>query len=144
VRDNATFSWFFDCDKDQDGQITMKEYVDGLYSGTWTDAVVNEFNFLDRNGDGVITVDEALTSIREEDEKKAKEAREQQAAAGPQGRPQQGQQPTAGRRSSQSREPGARPSGANPNQFRQSPSGRGQRDQQNLGVPGGRNREGSQ
>ena len=144
VRNNTTFSWFFEYDKDQDGQLSMMEYVNGR-GGVWSEDIVREFKFLDRNGDGFATIDEALTSIREEDEKKAKEAREQQAAAGPQGgRSQPGQQSSAGGRRPQTGGQGGRPQGANPNQVRQPPSGRGQGNQPNLGVPSGRGRAGSQ
>jgi len=144
VRNNATFSWFFEYDKDQDTQLTMMEYVNGR-GGVWTEEILQEFRFLDRNGDGVVTIEEALTSIKEDDEKRSKEAAEQQAATRPPGgRPQPGQQATPGRRPSQAGGQGARTPGANPNQVRQPPSRRGQGDQPNLGVPSGRSRGGSQ
>ena len=88
LRANQTFSWFFEFDTDQDGQLTMLEFVNGS-GGTWTADIAGEFLFLDRNGDGFVTVEEALMSIQEDDEKRAREAREQEAIAGP---PVRGQQ----------------------------------------------------
>ncbi len=59
--------WFFERDKDQDGQLTMQEYATGQ---TWTEALVGEFEFLDRNNDGVATSKEIFASLQEFDEKK--------------------------------------------------------------------------
>jgi len=91
VRENKNFSWFFEYDTDRDMQLTMQEYINGR-GGVCTDGIVNEFRFLDRNGDGVATMDEALTSIKEKDAEIALQAKDQQAAAGVQTR-----QPTTGR-----------------------------------------------
>jgi len=85
LRSNRTFSWFFDFDTDQDGQLSMLEFVNGS-GGTWTADIASEFQFLDRNGDGFATMDEVLTSIREDDERRAKEASELAAVEGPPGR----------------------------------------------------------
>jgi Ca2+-binding EF-hand superfamily protein len=59
--------WFFDRDKDQDGQLTMQEYANGQL---WNNSIVEEFEFLDRNKDGVATVAEIFLSLKEFDEKK--------------------------------------------------------------------------
>jgi len=69
----GTFSWFFEYDTDQDGQLTMLEYVNGR-GGGWTEQIANEFKSLDRNGDGFVTMEEALTTIKEWDERRAQEA----------------------------------------------------------------------
>jgi hypothetical protein len=93
VRNNPAFSWFFEYDTDKDGQLTMLEYRNGR-GGTWTDELAEEFSRLDRNGDGFVTVDEALTTIVEWDREREQQEREQQVAGGPQqqGRQQPGQQ----------------------------------------------------
>lgn len=59
--------WFFERDKDQDGQLTMMEYANGL---TWTEAVADEFAFLDKNGDGIATVAEVFVVLKQVDEEK--------------------------------------------------------------------------
>ena len=105
VRNNLAFSWFFEYDTDKDGQLTMLEYINGC-GGIWTNKLVDEFQMLDRNGDGFVTVDEALATIAEWDKQREQEEKEQQAAAGSQGRPT----PPAGTPANQ----GVRP--ANPNQ----------------------------
>jgi hypothetical protein len=80
VRNNPQFRWFFDYDTDRDGQLSMTEYVNGL-GGVWTEHIAGEFQNLDRNGDGFITMDEALATIKEWDEQRAaQEAKERQAA----------------------------------------------------------------
>ena len=85
VRNNPRFSWFFSYDTDQDGQLTMSEYVKGR-GGVWTGAIAEEFKWLDRNGDGFITVDEALITIKEDEI--AQKAKEQQSTAtSPTGQP---------------------------------------------------------
>jgi len=138
VRNNTTFSWFFEYDKDQDAQLSMLEYVDG-YGGTWTEGIAGEFRSLDRNGDGLVTVDEALTTIKEWDELRAKEEKEKAAAAGPSGSPQ----PTDNRRrSAPAGTQNARTPAASPNQARQPPMGRNQGESQNTGRRGGRGRGG--
>ena len=77
VRNNPRFNWFFDYDANQDGQLTMPEYVRGQ-GGVWTAAIAKEFRLLDRNDDGFVTVDEALTTIKEWDEMAVQKAKEQQ------------------------------------------------------------------
>jgi hypothetical protein len=95
VRNNPQFSWFFNYDADQDGQLTMSEYIRGR-GGVWTAAIADEFQQLDRNGDGFVTVDEALTTVKEWEELTAQKAREQQeTAASPSGQPMTGR-PTTG------------------------------------------------
>ncbi len=59
--------WFFARDKEQDGQLTMQEYGTGQ---PWTEALVGEFEFLDRNNDGVATGAEIFAALKEFDEKK--------------------------------------------------------------------------
>ena len=80
VRNNPQFSWFFSYDADKDGQLTMSEYIKGR-GGVWTKEIADEFQKLDRNGDGLVTVDEALTTIKEWDADVAQKAKEQQEAA---------------------------------------------------------------
>gem|GEM_PF-4840555 len=84
VRNNTSFSWFFDYDTDQDGQLTMLEYVNGR-GGDWTDGIVVEFLSLDRNRDGFITMEEALATIREWDERRTVEERDREPARTVQG-----------------------------------------------------------
>jgi hypothetical protein len=81
VRANQNFSWFFEYDTDKDAQLTMLEYINGC-GGYGTEGIANEFIFLDRNGDGLVTIDEALTSIQERDKAKAAAAAAQQQQAG--------------------------------------------------------------
>jgi hypothetical protein len=83
VRNNPSFSWFFEYDTDRDGQLSMVEYRIGR-GGVMTDSIADEFRSLDRNGDGFVTVEEALATIREWDEQEALKAKEQQVVAGPQ------------------------------------------------------------
>jgi len=80
LRNNANISWFFEFDTDQDGQLSMQEYVAGR-GGVWTQQIADEFaGFgivldingnevvdvgLDRNGDGFATLDEVLLTISE-------------------------------------------------------------------------------
>jgi len=129
----GTFSWFFEYDTNQDGQLTMQEYVAGR-GGIWTQGIATEFCQLDRNGDGFITVDEALTTIKEWDEKAAQETKDQPATPPP---------PQPGRQGGQIRRlPTANPGQTGPssrgsdagNQGRQIPSRRV--SQQNV-VPSG-------
>jgi hypothetical protein len=104
VRANQNFNWFFEYDTDKDTQLTMLEYINGR-GGFGTDKIANEFIFLDRNGDGLVTLDEALASIKEDDKAKAAvaalQAKEQQGVAGgspsspqPSGRQSSGQSAT--------------------------------------------------
>jgi len=93
VRNNPRFSWFFSYDTDQDGQLTMSEYIKGR-GGVWTKEIAEEFKWLDRNGDGFVTVDEALTSIKEDEI--AQKATEQQEAATSPTRPPMMGRPTTG------------------------------------------------
>lgn len=59
--------WFFERDKNQDGQLTMMEYANGQ---TWTEAIADEFRFLDKNNDGVATIDEIFVTLKQVDEEK--------------------------------------------------------------------------
>ncbi|MCL2005520.1 MAG: hypothetical protein FWG73_05080 [Planctomycetaceae bacterium] len=81
VRTNQAFSWFFEYDADQDGQLTMVEYINGR-GGVWNNELAREFVSLDRNGDGLVTVEEAWATIREWDAERL-QAEAEQAAARP-------------------------------------------------------------
>jgi Ca2+-binding EF-hand superfamily protein len=60
--------WFFEMDKDQDGQLSMLEYANGQ---PWTELIADEFRFfLDKNNDGFATVSEIFAAIKEVDEEK--------------------------------------------------------------------------
>jgi Ca2+-binding EF-hand superfamily protein len=59
--------WFFERDKNQDGQITMMEYANGQ---PWTENIAKEFLFLDKNNDGVATVTEVFETLKQVDEEK--------------------------------------------------------------------------
>lgn len=76
-------NWFFERDKDQDGQLTMLEYANGK---PWTEAIVDEFRFLDKNNDGIATVAEVFETLKQVDEEKRlkteKEKREQERRKG--------------------------------------------------------------
>lgn len=50
--------WFFQQDKDQDGQIAMHEFA-----STWSDEVVSNYFKFDKNQDGVITPEECVAAI---------------------------------------------------------------------------------
>ncbi len=50
-------SWFIDRDADGDGQITMREFT-----AKWSPELAAEFTGYDRNGDGVITATESVSS----------------------------------------------------------------------------------
>jgi len=69
VRNNPVLDWFFAYDKDMDAQLTMQEYVNGL-GGVWTEKIANEFQFLDKNGDGLATIDEVLAFLKDYDDLK--------------------------------------------------------------------------
>jgi Ca2+-binding EF-hand superfamily protein len=63
--------WFFERDKDQNGQLTMMEYANGQ---PWTEDIAKEFLFLDKNNDGTATVAEIFeTLIQVDEEKRLKE-----------------------------------------------------------------------
>ncbi len=63
--------WFFERDKDQDGQLTMQEYANGQ---PWSKAIADEFLFLDTNNDGFATVVEVFAALKKvDDEKRLKE-----------------------------------------------------------------------
>ena len=103
LRNNQEFKWFFEADTDQDGQLTMQEFVQA-FGGVWTDTLAGEFaGFgrvldsnsveymdvgLDRNGDGFATLDEALITVKEKTERRTQETAAAQTAmpARPQGR----------------------------------------------------------
>jgi Ca2+-binding EF-hand superfamily protein len=60
--------WFFERDKNQDGQLSMTEYANGQ---SWTELVADEFRlFLDKNNDGVATASEILDALKRVDEEK--------------------------------------------------------------------------
>ncbi|MDR2754910.1 MAG: hypothetical protein LBC20_04320 [Planctomycetaceae bacterium] len=59
--------WFFERDKDLDGQLSMLEYANGQL---WTEMVADEFRFLDKNNDGVATVSEIIETLKQVDEEK--------------------------------------------------------------------------
>ncbi|MDR1270151.1 MAG: hypothetical protein LBK82_11560 [Planctomycetaceae bacterium] len=59
--------WFFERDKDQDGQLSMMEYANGQL---WTEMIADEFRFLDKNNDGVATVSEIIETLKQVDEEK--------------------------------------------------------------------------
>lgn len=59
--------WFFERDKDQDGQLTMLEYGNGK---PWSEAIADEFRFLDKNNDGVVTIAEMFETLKQVDEEK--------------------------------------------------------------------------
>ena len=90
VRNNPSFRWFFDFDTNNDGQLSMPEYVNGCNNGIWTKEIAEEFSMLDRNGDGLVTVDEALLAVKEWDEERARLMLEsgEMPAVSPAGRPQ--------------------------------------------------------
>jgi hypothetical protein len=52
-------SWFNDRDRDDDGQVSMHEW-----SRSWNSSTVRDFTSKDADGDGIITVAEALESGR--------------------------------------------------------------------------------
>ncbi|GHT44142.1 hypothetical protein FACS189454_00790 [Planctomycetales bacterium] len=72
----GTPDWFFEADSDQDGQLTMQEYANGsAWKGRpMSNELVTEFQSIDRNGDGFATAVEIFTTLKETDEKKAREA----------------------------------------------------------------------
>ncbi|MCR9293746.1 MAG: proprotein convertase P-domain-containing protein [bacterium] len=49
--------WFFELDKDRDGQVAMPEFAT-----EWTATKLAEFNALDRNSDGLLTESEVLSA----------------------------------------------------------------------------------
>ncbi|MDR1963987.1 MAG: hypothetical protein LBQ50_09435, partial [Planctomycetaceae bacterium] len=59
--------WFFERDKDQDGQLSMLEYAQGQ---PWTELIADEFRFLDKNNDGIATVSEIFETLKQVDEEK--------------------------------------------------------------------------
>ncbi|MDR2705622.1 MAG: hypothetical protein LBC02_07575, partial [Planctomycetaceae bacterium] len=63
----GSLDWFFERDKDQDGQISMLEYANGQ---SWTELIADEFRFLDKNNDGVATVSEIIATLKQVDEEK--------------------------------------------------------------------------
>ncbi|MDR1486204.1 MAG: hypothetical protein LBT09_15475 [Planctomycetaceae bacterium] len=59
--------WFFERDIDQDAQLTMLEYANGV---ALNDAIAAEFLFLDKNNDGIATVAEIFQTLKQVDEAK--------------------------------------------------------------------------
>lgn len=61
--------WFTDKDSDKDGQVRMSEFA-----SEWTTELVEEFYGYDRNFDGVVTVDEAVTAAENGPAKRSESA----------------------------------------------------------------------
>jgi Ca2+-binding EF-hand superfamily protein len=55
--DEGLPSWFFELDANRDGQVEMSEFIH-----EWTDEKIQEFTFLDTNGDGLLTSSEVAQS----------------------------------------------------------------------------------
>ncbi|MDR3109400.1 MAG: hypothetical protein LBU65_06900 [Planctomycetaceae bacterium] len=70
----GTPDWFLRMDKNQDAQITMYEYAEGK---AWNDEMAKEFAYVDRNNDGIVTIDECFATLKEYDEAKAKKEDEE-------------------------------------------------------------------
>lgn len=68
--------WFLEADQDQDGQMTMEEYpnVKQWKGKPWSREMAQEFNFLDLNGDGIVTLVECFAVLKRIDEEKARKA----------------------------------------------------------------------
>lgn len=167
LRTNREFAWFFEFDTNQDGQITMAEYVAGC-GGVWTETIAGEFSGfgrktdingveyfdvgLDRNGDGYATMDEVLLTVKERSERRALETAATAQAAGPVARPQgqptqqQGRQPTAVTQANANpRQPPQGNAVPNQGQGRQPPTANNQGNFQPQGrVQGGQNQGGGQ
>jgi len=69
---SSSFSWFFEFDANQDGQISMVEYI--AASTLPIGAAVAEFVMLDLNGDGFVTMQEALQFVKEDYEARSQAA----------------------------------------------------------------------
>jgi Ca2+-binding EF-hand superfamily protein len=89
--------WFFERDKDNDGQISMTEYLTN--GQAWSEAVADEFRFIDKNNDGVATAEEIFAVLKQVDEEKRlkeeqeKRVRERRSGAVAQPAPPQPGQP---------------------------------------------------
>jgi hypothetical protein len=59
--------WFIERDKNQDAQLSMLEYANGQ---PWSEAIADEFRFLDKNNDGTATVTEVFETLKQVDEEK--------------------------------------------------------------------------
>ena len=73
VRNNPALDWFFSYDADKDAQLTMQEYVNGR-DRVWTPQIAAEFQSLDKNGDGLATIEEVLAFLQEMDDWRATQA----------------------------------------------------------------------
>jgi Ca2+-binding EF-hand superfamily protein len=82
--------WFLERDQNKNAQLEMNEYTDD-----WNRAAAEEFTFLDRNNDGVVTVEECFTTLREVEEREEEQSEERpQNSDGP---PQMADGPRPGR-----------------------------------------------
>ena len=73
-------SWFTERDKDNDGQLTLFEYANGQ---PLTQSIVEEFEWLDLNNDGIATLNECYSAIKTKEELERKQREEQgEPAAG--------------------------------------------------------------
>ncbi len=67
----GTPDWFFDMDKNEDGQLSLLEY---LSNRGQTEDNADEFRYLDKNNDGVATIKEIFLTLKQvDDEKRLKE-----------------------------------------------------------------------
>ncbi len=62
-------AWYLERDKDKDGQLTLLEYANDQ---PLTDAIAAEFEGLDKNNDGFITIAECYAYLKNFDENKRK------------------------------------------------------------------------
>lgn len=68
--------WFYDRDKNEDGQIAMAEFA-----SSWSDSRVQEFLRFDLNSDGVITPDECLKAEEQAENEAEQPARAAETSA---------------------------------------------------------------
>jgi len=90
-------SWFLERDTDNDGQLTLFEYANGQMM---TEAIAKEFEFLDLNNDGILTIDECYQAIKAEEEAKLKaktDEREKSRTTATSSTPERGNSPDGNR-----------------------------------------------